>query len=120
MVGANCSGVEVRGVRSSEDLEMSSLGNKVLGQGGEQLSFHENLQCSFNLQGTAGGGPARPLRHSSAIGKGPSISIPHLQKGQLTSELRKSSVRRCIISEWRWQLSHVLTFCMQSALSVGQ
>ncbi|MED6182573.1 hypothetical protein PIB30_029706 [Stylosanthes scabra] len=33
----------------------------------EHFSFHKNLQCSSDLQGTAGGGPARPLRRSSQI-----------------------------------------------------
>ncbi|MED6143729.1 hypothetical protein PIB30_008676 [Stylosanthes scabra] len=32
-------------------------------------SFHKNLQCSSDLQETAGGGPARPLRRSSQIGR---------------------------------------------------
>ncbi|MED6147489.1 hypothetical protein PIB30_044460 [Stylosanthes scabra] len=41
----------------------------MLGRLGEYFSFHENLQCSSDLQGTAGGGPARPLRRSSQIGR---------------------------------------------------
>ncbi|MED6168466.1 hypothetical protein PIB30_011895 [Stylosanthes scabra] len=45
---------------------------------GEHFSFHKNLQCSSDLQGTAGGGPARPLRRSSqaAVG-GLSDRIPN-------------------------------------------
>ncbi|MED6217962.1 lysM domain receptor-like kinase 4 [Stylosanthes scabra] len=46
------------GVLLIEDFGMSSLRNNVLEQGGEQLSFHKNLQRGSNLQGTAGGGPA--------------------------------------------------------------
>ncbi|MED6120090.1 hypothetical protein PIB30_017717 [Stylosanthes scabra] len=35
----------------------------------EHFSFHKNLQCSSDFQGTAGGGPARPPQRSSQIGR---------------------------------------------------
>ncbi|MED6118127.1 hypothetical protein PIB30_000109 [Stylosanthes scabra] len=35
----------------------------------EHFNFHKNLQCSSDLQGTVGGGPARPLRRSCQMGR---------------------------------------------------
>ncbi|MED6133705.1 hypothetical protein PIB30_030563 [Stylosanthes scabra] len=64
-----CSGAEVGRVWPSEDFADELFQDQCARTKDEHFSFHKNLQCSSNLQGTAGGGPARPLRYSSQIGR---------------------------------------------------
>ncbi|MED6144763.1 hypothetical protein PIB30_018611 [Stylosanthes scabra] len=64
-----CSGAEVRRVRPSEDFADELFEDQYARMKEEHFSFHKNLQCSSDLQGTAGGGPAKPLRRSSQIGR---------------------------------------------------
>ncbi|MED6110794.1 hypothetical protein PIB30_046125 [Stylosanthes scabra] len=56
-------------VRPSEDFADELFQDQYARTKDEHFSFHKNLQCSSDLQGTAGGGPARPLRRSSQIGR---------------------------------------------------
>ncbi|MED6198000.1 hypothetical protein PIB30_061997 [Stylosanthes scabra] len=56
-------------VRPCEDFADELFENQCARTKDEHFSFHKNLQCSSDLQGTAGGGPARPLRRSSQIGR---------------------------------------------------
>ncbi|MED6169605.1 hypothetical protein PIB30_022823 [Stylosanthes scabra] len=51
-------------VRPSEDFADELFEVQCARTKDEHFSFHKNLQCSSDLQGTAGGGPARPLRRS--------------------------------------------------------
>ncbi|MED6215832.1 hypothetical protein PIB30_001973 [Stylosanthes scabra] len=56
-------------VRPSEDFTDELFKIQCARTKEEHFNFHKNLQCKSDLQGTARGGPARPLRRSSQIGR---------------------------------------------------
>ncbi|MED6110793.1 hypothetical protein PIB30_046124, partial [Stylosanthes scabra] len=56
-------------VRPSENFADELFQDQCARTKDKHFSFHKNLQCSSDLQGTEGGGSARPLRRSSQIGR---------------------------------------------------